>query len=235
MGVQYASAMGMRVVVIDTGAAKKKLSLDRGAEAFVDFVECADVAAEVKKITGGGCHGVVVRLHLSAVHFSKRRPSRLESKSDSVRIDHRRYGVCVLDWPLAPPKGWNPGLRRCKSFIPSSGNYRLTRRHHSCRLQESPSPEPILSLSVLLDRCERKPGMEPDVSLRNRSASRNCKFSDRSSLEWRRSTKRSVSPLEDSSSLNSKSSPLLNSTKVSIDSSVSPLITPDLLLITTIR
>ena len=71
MGVQYAKAMGIRVVVIDTGADKKKRSLERGAEAFVDFKESADIAAEVKKITGGGAHGVVVSLasQLSAFSF----------------------------------------------------------------------------------------------------------------------------------------------------------------------
>lgn len=62
MGVQYAKAMGLRVLVVDHGAEKKKLSLERGAEAFVDFVDCPDVAAEVKKITGGGAHAVVVSL-----------------------------------------------------------------------------------------------------------------------------------------------------------------------------
>lgn len=63
MGVQYAKAMGLRVVVVDHGAEKKKLSLERGAEAFVDFVDSADVAADVKKITGGGAHAVVVVSH----------------------------------------------------------------------------------------------------------------------------------------------------------------------------
>lgn len=53
--------MGMRAIVIDTGAQKKKLSLEMGAEAFVDFKEVSDAAAEVKKIAGGiGAHGVLV-------------------------------------------------------------------------------------------------------------------------------------------------------------------------------
>jgi propanol-preferring alcohol dehydrogenase len=60
-GVQLAKAMGMRPIVIDTGEAKKKLSLEMGAEAFVDFKETPDVAAEVKRIAGGvGAHGVFV-------------------------------------------------------------------------------------------------------------------------------------------------------------------------------
>jgi propanol-preferring alcohol dehydrogenase len=60
-GVQLAKAMGFRPIVIDTGEAKKKLSLEMGAEAFVDFKETPDVGAEVKKIADGiGAHGVFV-------------------------------------------------------------------------------------------------------------------------------------------------------------------------------
>jgi len=60
-GVQLAKAFGYRPIVVDTGAAKRKLSLEMGAEAFVDFKECADVPKEVKKIADGvGAHGVFV-------------------------------------------------------------------------------------------------------------------------------------------------------------------------------
>jgi propanol-preferring alcohol dehydrogenase len=37
-GVQLAKAMGMRPIVIDSGDAKRKLSLEMGAEEFVDFM-----------------------------------------------------------------------------------------------------------------------------------------------------------------------------------------------------
>lgn len=51
----------MRPIVIDGGEAKKKLSLEMGAEAFVDFREEKDVAAKVIEIADGiGVHGVVV-------------------------------------------------------------------------------------------------------------------------------------------------------------------------------
>jgi len=60
-GVQLAKAMGMRPIVIDTGDAKKKLALEHGAEAFVDFKEVKSVADEVKSIADGiGAHGVFV-------------------------------------------------------------------------------------------------------------------------------------------------------------------------------
>ena len=54
-------AMGMRPIVIDGGEAKKKISLDSGAEEFVDFTQEKDCPAKVIEITGGiGAHGVVV-------------------------------------------------------------------------------------------------------------------------------------------------------------------------------
>jgi D-arabinose 1-dehydrogenase-like Zn-dependent alcohol dehydrogenase len=60
-GVQLAAAMGMRPIVVDTGAEKKELTLKRGAEAFVDFKEVKDVAAEIIKVADGiGAHGVFV-------------------------------------------------------------------------------------------------------------------------------------------------------------------------------
>ncbi|KAK3048886.1 hypothetical protein LTR09_009781 [Extremus antarcticus] len=53
--------MGMRPIVIDGGEAKEKLSLEVGAEAFVDFTKEKDVAAKVIEIADGiGVHGVVV-------------------------------------------------------------------------------------------------------------------------------------------------------------------------------
>ncbi|KIV88038.1 hypothetical protein PV10_09212 [Exophiala mesophila] len=58
-GVQLAKAIGLRPVVVDTGLEKQKLALSLGAEAFVDFRESSDVAAEVVRICDGkGAHGV---------------------------------------------------------------------------------------------------------------------------------------------------------------------------------
>jgi alcohol dehydrogenase, propanol-preferring len=60
-GVQIARAMGLRPIVIDSGADKRKLALEMGAEHFVDFRETADVAEEVKRVADGiGAHGVFV-------------------------------------------------------------------------------------------------------------------------------------------------------------------------------
>ena len=58
--------MGMRPIVVDSGAAKKDLSLKMGAEEFIDFKEHEDVAARVKEVAGGvGAHGVLVTAYQS--------------------------------------------------------------------------------------------------------------------------------------------------------------------------
>jgi propanol-preferring alcohol dehydrogenase len=59
-GVQLAVAMGLRVVVVDTGKERRELCLRYGAEHFVDFKEVEDTAGEVVRLTGGGGHAVFV-------------------------------------------------------------------------------------------------------------------------------------------------------------------------------
>ncbi|KAF1972305.1 alcohol dehydrogenase 1 [Bimuria novae-zelandiae CBS 107.79] len=60
-GLQLAKAMGIRPVAIDTGAEKKKLCMENGAEHFIDFKEVSDVAEEIVKICDGiGAHAVFV-------------------------------------------------------------------------------------------------------------------------------------------------------------------------------
>jgi propanol-preferring alcohol dehydrogenase len=59
-GVQLAVAMGLRVVVVDTGAERRELAKKYRAEHFVDFKEIGDTAAEVVKLTEGGGHAVFV-------------------------------------------------------------------------------------------------------------------------------------------------------------------------------
>ncbi|TQR83829.1 alcohol dehydrogenase AdhP [Mycobacterium hodleri] len=63
IAVQYARAMGLRVVAIDVDDAKLALATSFGAEVVVNARTSADVVAEVQKATGG-VHGVLV----TAVH-----------------------------------------------------------------------------------------------------------------------------------------------------------------------
>lgn len=57
--MQLASAMGMRVIVVDTGDDREKLAKHHGAEAFFDFQK-TDPVKEVNELTKGGAHGVFV-------------------------------------------------------------------------------------------------------------------------------------------------------------------------------
>ncbi|KAF1751577.1 hypothetical protein GCK72_018131 [Caenorhabditis remanei] len=57
-GIQYARAMGMRVVAVDHSS-KKQHCEQLGAEWFVDGFETPDIANHIRKITNGGPHGVV--------------------------------------------------------------------------------------------------------------------------------------------------------------------------------
>ncbi|KAK6062597.1 carboxylesterase family protein [Seiridium cupressi] len=61
IGVQVASRLcKFRVIAIDAGQEKRALSLECGAESFVDYLE-DDVEAKVKQLTGGeGAHGILV-------------------------------------------------------------------------------------------------------------------------------------------------------------------------------
>lgn len=61
MAIQYANAMGLRVIAIDSGEEKKKLCLSLGAEHWIDFKESKDLVADIKAASGGfGPHAAIV-------------------------------------------------------------------------------------------------------------------------------------------------------------------------------
>ncbi|KPM45134.1 hypothetical protein AK830_g1374 [Neonectria ditissima] len=60
LGVQLAARLrGFRVIAVDSGEAKRDLSLSCGAQFFVDFAT-EDVEKKVKELTGEGAHAVLV-------------------------------------------------------------------------------------------------------------------------------------------------------------------------------
>ncbi|KAH3682069.1 hypothetical protein WICPIJ_006970 [Wickerhamomyces pijperi] len=59
LAIQYAKAMGLRVLGIDGGDDKKKLFHELGGEIFIDFTKEKDIIAAVQKATNGGPHGVI--------------------------------------------------------------------------------------------------------------------------------------------------------------------------------
>jgi propanol-preferring alcohol dehydrogenase len=51
--------MGAKVIGVDAGSEKQQFVESLGAQ-FVDFSQCKDLTSEIKKITDGGSHAVVV-------------------------------------------------------------------------------------------------------------------------------------------------------------------------------
>lgn len=71
LAIQYAKAMGIRVVAIDTGDAKSELCKSLGAEAFIDFATTPDITKAIVEATGGGPHGVIhVAVSEAAIQIS---------------------------------------------------------------------------------------------------------------------------------------------------------------------
>ncbi|PCH35294.1 GroES-like protein [Wolfiporia cocos MD-104 SS10] len=69
LAIQYAVAMGLRVVAIDTGAEKRELCLKLGAERWVDFRESQDLVADIVAATDGqGPHAAVVTAATGAAY-----------------------------------------------------------------------------------------------------------------------------------------------------------------------
>ena len=61
LACQYAKACGYRVLALSSGAEKKEMCLSHfGVEFFVDYIASTDVVAEVKSLTKGGPHAVIV-------------------------------------------------------------------------------------------------------------------------------------------------------------------------------
>ncbi|BAO40126.1 alcohol dehydrogenase 1 [Kluyveromyces marxianus] len=59
LAIQYAKAMGYRVLGIDAGDEKAKLFKELGGEYFIDFTKTKDMVAEVIEATNGGAHAVI--------------------------------------------------------------------------------------------------------------------------------------------------------------------------------
>ncbi|GCE97244.1 alcohol dehydrogenase [Zygosaccharomyces mellis] len=59
LAVQFAKAMGLRVVGIDGGPGKEELFKTLGGEYFIDFQKESDIVGHVIRATNGGAHGVV--------------------------------------------------------------------------------------------------------------------------------------------------------------------------------
>lgn len=71
LGIQYARAMGFRVIAVDAGEQKREYCLDLGAEAYIDVTQVSDTAAAVKEATDGrGVSAVLVTAGSGAAYQS---------------------------------------------------------------------------------------------------------------------------------------------------------------------
>jgi len=69
LAVQYAVAMGLRVLAIDTGKEKKDLVMKLGAERWIDFRETKDLVKDIIEATDGqGPHSAVVTAATGAAY-----------------------------------------------------------------------------------------------------------------------------------------------------------------------
>lgn len=59
LAIQYAKAMGYRVLAIDGGAEKGDFCKSLGAEYYADFTQSKDIVKEIIQATDGGAHGVI--------------------------------------------------------------------------------------------------------------------------------------------------------------------------------
>lgn len=62
LACQYAKAMGLKVIAIDGGDAKRKMTAELGAESYVDFMTSKNLVGDVKAATadGLGPHAVIL-------------------------------------------------------------------------------------------------------------------------------------------------------------------------------
>lgn len=61
LAIQYAKVRGLQVIAIDTGAEKKQLCLELGADKWIDFKESKDIVKDIKDATNGlGAHSTIV-------------------------------------------------------------------------------------------------------------------------------------------------------------------------------
>ena len=73
LAVQYAKAMGYRVLGIDGGPGKEELFTSLGGEVFIDFTKEKDIVSAVVKATNGGAHGIInVSVSEAAIEASTR-------------------------------------------------------------------------------------------------------------------------------------------------------------------
>jgi propanol-preferring alcohol dehydrogenase len=70
LAIQYAKAMGLKGIGIDTGASKQKLVKSLGIDAWIDVRETRDLVGAIRKVTPGGLgpHAAIVAAANQSAH-----------------------------------------------------------------------------------------------------------------------------------------------------------------------
>ncbi|CAG7854163.1 Alcohol dehydrogenase 1; AltName: Full=Alcohol dehydrogenase I [Serendipita indica DSM 11827] len=69
LALQYAAAIGLRPIAVDTGEEKRKLCMELGAEKFIDFRTSQDIKADIRAATDGlGPHAAVIASSSAAAY-----------------------------------------------------------------------------------------------------------------------------------------------------------------------
>lgn len=148
LAVQYAKAMGLHVCGIDVDEGKLAHAVRLGADAVVD-ARAGDPAAAVKRLTGGGAHGVLITA-----------PS-LPAFTQGVGMTRKR-GTCVL---VGLPKGEFPlplfdVVANCITIRGSLVGSRLDMAEALAfaaegKVKADIEVQPLEAINAVLDRLER--------------------------------------------------------------------------------
>ncbi|KAJ5465286.1 uncharacterized protein N7458_000972 [Penicillium daleae] len=95
LGVQFAKAMGMRVVGIDGGQDKKALCLSLGVDVFVDFLDVKDVVRAVSDLTDSGVAGVIVTAASRSAYEQGARMLGIGGTLVCVGLPHEPFDIPV--------------------------------------------------------------------------------------------------------------------------------------------
>jgi propanol-preferring alcohol dehydrogenase len=100
LAVQYAAAMGMRVVAVDVSPEKTELALDHGAEAAFDASAEPDVPGRIRELTGGGAHGGLVTAVNGAAFPEAVAGLRRGGTVSLVGLPPERFGLDIVSTVL---------------------------------------------------------------------------------------------------------------------------------------
>jgi len=99
LGIQYAKAMGLRVVALDVSEEKLALARSRGAELAVN-AKASDAVAQVIACTNGGAHGVLVTAASPSAFSQALQLARRRGTVSLVGLPPGTFAMPIVDMVL---------------------------------------------------------------------------------------------------------------------------------------